>query len=65
MQALKAKCPGKGFTIPLMAAQRALALPFKKLNFRKGWSNQTKCNLTSIGKTTACRDTGGRVDQPA
>jgi len=40
MQAFKArqavvKGPGKGFTIPLTAAQRALALLFKKLNYGK------------------------------
>jgi hypothetical protein len=49
----------------LTAAQRALALTFKKLNFRKAGQIKTKSNPAYIGKTSACRNTDGRVDQPA
>jgi hypothetical protein len=47
----------------LTAAQRALALLFKKLNFRKGWFNQNKRQPGLYRKKQVPANTGGRVDQ--
>jgi len=49
----------------LTAAQRALALLFKKLNFGKAGQIKIKGKQAYVGKTSACRNTGGWVDQAA
>jgi len=48
----------------LTAAQRALALLFKKTEFSGKLVNSgQKASRLILGKTSACRNTGGRADQ--